>query len=91
VSTKSEAKSSHDGKAGRPRGSVPRPHIEIPGDVLIPKSEAAAELGVAPRTITRMQVPSTLIGGVCYVPRGRIREMLADSLSSPKKRRGARR
>jgi hypothetical protein len=30
-------------KAGRPRGRRPRPRIEIPGDVLAPKSEAADE------------------------------------------------
>jgi hypothetical protein len=78
-------------KAGRPPGRRPRPHIEIPGDVLIPKTEAAAEIGVAVRTVTRMRVPSLLIGGISYVAMGRLRQMLADSLSgSPKKRRARR-
>jgi hypothetical protein len=34
-------------RAGRPPGRRPRPHIKLPGDTLIPKSELAAELGVA--------------------------------------------
>jgi hypothetical protein len=42
-----EAKASPN-KAGRPRGRVPRPPIQIDGDVLIPKTEAAQQLGVAP-------------------------------------------
>jgi hypothetical protein len=76
-------------KAGRPPGRRPRPHIEIPGDVLIPKTEAAAEIGVAVRTVTRMRVPSLLIGGISYAAMGRLRH--ADSLSgSPKKRRARR-
>jgi ParB-like nuclease domain len=36
-------------KAARPPGRAPRPHIEIPSDVLIPKTEASAELGVPMR------------------------------------------
>ena len=43
-----EAKASPN-KAGRPRGRAPRPHIEIPGDVLIPETEASAEPGVPMR------------------------------------------
>jgi hypothetical protein len=78
-------------KAGRPPGRAPRPHIEVPGAFLIPKTEAAAEIGVALRTVTRMRVPSLLIGGISYVAMGRLRQMLADSLSGSPKKRWARR
>jgi hypothetical protein len=82
-----KAKAQH--KAGRPRGRAPRPHIQIPGDTLVPKNEAAQELGIAVRTLTRMKVPSTLVGGVSYVAIGKMRQIIADGLSSPK--RGRRR
>jgi hypothetical protein len=74
-------------QAGRPRGCKPCPHIEIPGDTLIPKSEAASELGVNVRTITRMNPASTRIGGRCYVAIGALRKQLADGLSSSKRTR----
>jgi hypothetical protein len=56
---------------------------------LVPKTEAAAEIGIAVRTLTRMKVPSTLVGGVSYVAIGKMRQIIADGLSSPK--RGRRR
>jgi hypothetical protein len=73
-------------KAGRPPGRVPRPHIPIDGDTLVPKVEAAKELGVAVRTITRMKPATTLFGGVAYIAMGKLRQQIADGLSSPKKR-----
>jgi hypothetical protein len=83
--TKSSAKAQH-GKAGRPPGPRPRPRIEIPGDVLVPKSEAADELGMSRRTLTRMRPPSVLVAGVSYIAMGKLRAQIADGLSSPKKR-----
>jgi hypothetical protein len=83
-----EAKASPN-KAGRPRGRVPRPPIQIDGDVLIPKTEAAQQLGVAVRTLTRMRPPTVMFGGIAYVAREKLRQMIADGLSSPK--RGRRR
>lgn len=78
-------------KAGRPRGRAPRPHITLPnGSVLIPKSDAASEIGVAVRIITRMRLPSTRIGGVCYVARGAVLKAIADNLTTPSKRRAKR-
>jgi hypothetical protein len=74
---------------GRPHGPKPRPHISIDGDTLIPKSEAAQELGVAVRTLTRMRPPTVMFGGIAYVAREKLRQMIADGLSSPK--RGRRR
>jgi hypothetical protein len=76
-------------KAGRPQGRVPRPHIQIDGDVLVPKGEAARELGIATRTLTRMRPPSVLVGGISYVAMGKLRAQIAEGLSS-KKRRGRR-
>jgi hypothetical protein len=73
-------------KKGGPHGRRPRPHIEIPGDVLVPKGEAAKELGIATRTLTRMRPPFVLVGGICYVAMGKLREQIADSLSSAKRR-----
>jgi hypothetical protein len=74
-------------KAGRPHGRVPRPHIEIPGDTLVPKTEAAQQLGVATRTITRMRPATTMFGGVAYVAIGKLRQQIAAGLSSKSKRR----
>jgi hypothetical protein len=62
-------------KANRPPGRAPRRHIEITGDVLIPKTESPCAL------LTRMRVPSALIVGISYVA----------SLSGSPKRRRARR
>jgi hypothetical protein len=77
-------------KAGRPRGRVPRPHIPIDGDTLVPKVEAARELGVATRTLTRVRPVSTLIGGVSYISMAKLRQQLACKLAAPKKRRARR-
>jgi hypothetical protein len=74
-------------KAGRPPGRVPRPHIPIDGDTLVPKVEAAKELGVVPRTITRMRPETVYFGNVAYVAIGKLRAQIAAGLSSPKKRR----
>jgi hypothetical protein len=77
-------------KAGRPHGRAPRPHIQIDGDTLVPKVEAAEELGIAVRTLTRMRPASTLIGGVSYLSMAKLRQQLADKLAAPKKRRARR-
>jgi hypothetical protein len=77
-------------KAGRPHGRAPRPPIQIEGDTLVPKVEAAEELGIAVRTLTRMRPASTLIGGVSYVSMAKLRQQLADKLAAPKKRRARR-
>jgi hypothetical protein len=76
-------------KAGRPPGRAPRPHIPIDGDTLVPKVEAAKELGVVPRTLTRMRAETLYFGGVAYVNREKLAQQIADSASVPKKRRGA--
>jgi hypothetical protein len=75
-------------KAGRPHGRVPRPRITLDnGDILIPKDEAASEIGISRRTLTRMRVSSTIVGGVSYVSQRGLRAHIADGLSSPKKRK----
>jgi hypothetical protein len=76
----------HKPSPGRPPGRKPRPHIQIEGDTLVPKNDAAAELGVSVRTISRMRPPTTVFGGVAYVAMGKLRAQIADGLSSPKKR-----
>jgi hypothetical protein len=45
----SSAKKVRPRKVGRPPGRMPRPHIPIEGDTLIPKADAAKELGVCAR------------------------------------------
>ena len=84
--TKVPAKARHEHKAGRPHGRAPRPHIQIDGDVLVPKGEAAQELGIAVRTLTRMKPPSVLVGGISYVAMGKLRQQIAEGLSSKKRR-----
>jgi hypothetical protein len=77
-------------KPGRPRGRGQRPNITLDnGDVLVPKVRAAEELGVSTRTLTRMKPQTVTFGGVSYVSLGKLRQQIADGLSSPKK--GARR
>ena len=71
---------------GRPPGRVPRPHIPIDGDTLVPKAEAARDLGISTRTLSRMRPASTLIGGISYVSMAKLRQQIAAGLSSPKKR-----
>jgi hypothetical protein len=74
-------------KAGRPSGRAPRPHIPIEGDTLVPKADAAKELGVCARTVTRMRPPTVRFGGVAYVAIGQLRQQIAAGL---KKRRARR-
>jgi hypothetical protein len=69
-------------KAGRPHGRVPRPHIPIEGDTLVPKAQAAEELGVATRTVTRMRPETVYFGGV-----GKLRQQIADGLKKRRSRR----
>jgi hypothetical protein len=82
MSRNSQAKAPR--KAGRPHGRAPRPHIQIDGDVLVPKTEAQ-ELGVAVRTLTRMKPATTLFGGLADVAMGKLHQQIADGLS-PKTR-----
>jgi hypothetical protein len=74
-------------KAGRPHGRVPRPHIPIEGDTLVPKAQAAEELGVATRTVTRMRPETVYIGGVAYIAIGKLRQQIADGLKKRRSRR----
>jgi hypothetical protein len=75
-------------KAGRPPGRAPRPPIKLRnGQTLIPKSQAAAELGVVMRTLTRMRPETVMFGGVAYVNR----EKLAEQIAARLKKRRARR
>jgi hypothetical protein len=88
--TKVPAKARRKRKAGRPRGRAPRPHIPIEGDTLVPKTQAAQELGVATRTVTRMRPETVYFGGVAYIAIGKLRAQIADGLAAPKKRRTRR-
>jgi len=74
-------------KAGRPPGRVPRPHIPIDGDTLVPKAEAAKDMGVAMRTVTRMRPPTVYVGGVAYIAIGQLRQQIAEGLKKRKARR----
>jgi hypothetical protein len=75
-------------KAGRPRGRVPRPLIQLPnGQTLIPKAQAAAELGVVTRTLTRMRPETVMFGGVAYVNREKLRQQIAAGLKQRRARR----
>jgi hypothetical protein len=71
-----------------------RPDIEIPGDVLEPRSKFAHNtLGVCDKTAKRMNFPTTYVGGVAYVPRNASLKIVADGVRQRKnpQRRGARR
>jgi hypothetical protein len=73
-------------KAGRPRGRVPRPHIPIEGDTLVPKAEVAKDIGVHTRTVTRMHPPTVYVGGVAYVAIGQLRRQIAAGLKQRRRR-----
>jgi hypothetical protein len=86
--TKSPSKARHERKAGRPRGRAPRPPIQLPdGTTLIAKTQAAAELGVNTRTITRMRTETVLFGGVAYVHKEKLAQQIADGLKKRRVRR----
>ena len=57
-----------------PRGRMrreDRPSITLPdGRVLDPRVKFADDVGLSEKTVTRMNVPTTYIGGVAYVDRG---------------------
>jgi hypothetical protein len=73
-------------KRGRPRKV--RPPIALPnGDRLVPRKQQAALLGICERTLVRLRVPTTIFGGVAYVPDRATRQVIADGVSKPKRRR----
>ena len=75
-------------KRGRPRKNEARPPIALPnGDRLVPRKQQAALLGVCERTLVRLRVPTTIFGGVAYVPDRAARQLIADGISKPKRRR----
>jgi hypothetical protein len=75
-------------KRGRPCKSEVRPHIPLPnGDHLVPRKQQAALLGICERTLVRLGVPTTIFGGVAYVPDRATRQVIADAVSKPKRRR----
>jgi len=90
MSRKSEAKASND-KVGRPRGPMPRPHIQVPGDELWPLGDIAAEFGISTRSLRRNpDVGITYIGGVAYAKNLATRKAYADAVKTPKQRRRGR-
>ena len=75
-------------KAGRPHGRAPRPPITLPdGTTLIPKTQAAEELGVVMRPITRMPAKTIMFGGVAYVNREKLHQRIASGLKKRRPRR----
>lgn len=68
------------------------PHIiEVPGDVLVRRSEfAEATLRVCNRTAARMNLPTVYIGGIAYVARNASLKMLADRVSRHSQQRQRR-
>jgi hypothetical protein len=73
----------------RPRRTLPE--IEIPGDKLIPRKRFAHDkVGVCERTVVRMNLPTTYIGGIAFVPENASLKIVADSVTrrnQPQKRR----
>jgi hypothetical protein len=46
----------------------PRLHITIEGEEWEPRSDFATRIGVVDRTVARMNLRTTFIGGLAYVP-----------------------
>jgi hypothetical protein len=57
-----------------------RPHIQLAGDVLVPRREFAQELGITDKTAQRKDLPTTYIGNVAYVPREESRRIIAETV-----------
>ncbi len=66
-----------------------RPTIQIDGDVLVLRSDFAAEIHVHDRTAKRMNLPTTYIGGRAYVARNQSLRLIASRVrrrEEPKRR-----
>jgi hypothetical protein len=55
----------------------PRPHIHLKDDVLLPRCDFAAEIGITDRTAQRLNLPTTYVGGMAHVPRAASLEIIA--------------
>jgi hypothetical protein len=63
-------------RAPRPRA---RQDIQLPdGEVLTPRTNFAAILGVSERTVARMNLPTTYVGNVAYVARDASLKIVAE-------------
>lgn len=77
----------------RPRKRLPE--INLPnGDVLVPRADFAAnEIGCCERSVKRINLPTTFVGGVAYVAKRASLEILAATVrrrnEAPKRRRRA--
>jgi hypothetical protein len=61
-----------------------RRHIEIDGDTLIPRVEFAEDiLGVSDKTASKMNLPTTYVGGMAYVARNASLKIVADAVRRP--------
>jgi hypothetical protein len=61
-------------RAPRERPCIPLPN----GDVLEPRRQLAASIGVTDRTARKLNLKTTYIGGVAYVPRNASLQQLAE-------------
>jgi hypothetical protein len=57
-----------------------RKHIPLDDDVLIPRGEFAAEIGISDKTAQRSNWPTTYIGNVAYVLRGKTLRLIGESV-----------
>jgi hypothetical protein len=65
--------------SGATRRASERPHIPLPnGDFLEPRRQWAAAIGISDRTAGRMNLPTTYVGNVAYVPHNASLKVLAD-------------
>jgi hypothetical protein len=71
-------------RAGRPRGKSARKHIPMPdGDYLEPREEFADTIGVTNRTAQKLNLPTTYIGGMAYVPHNKSLAIIASRVRRP--------
>jgi hypothetical protein len=65
--------------------SQSEPHvIRLPdGDTLEPRKDFARDLRVHPRTVQRMNLPTTYIGGEAYVKRNASLNVIAEAVRRP--------
>jgi hypothetical protein len=64
-----------------------RRHIELADDVLMPRRELAEDiLGVTDKTASRMNLSTTYIGNIAYVPKNESLRVVAARVRRPNQR-----
>jgi hypothetical protein len=79
-------------KGGRRRHRAPDAIALPDGEVLVPRRKFAEDLGISERTLSRLDLPTTFVGGIAYCKQKAGLKIIGDSAqrrNRPQKRRRA--